>query len=116
MIDAREESGPKRPEGRNMNEDVKKAKGAERTKIKAVPKPAAEASVTAGTDLASNILNAAIAESLDVSKLEGFSTTSQTREQIYRLIDMMGQDSTVAAILETYAEDAAETNDQGQVV
>lgn len=53
---------------------------------------------------------------LDMSKINAFTQLSQNRESLYEALDSMADDSTVAAVLETYAEDATETNDQGKIV
>lgn len=67
-------------------------------------------------NFANKIVQAAVAETLDISKIEGFSNVAQTREQFYQIIDQMVQDSTIASVIETYAEDCTETNDNGQIV
>lgn len=54
--------------------------------------------------------------SIDMAQLESFSNVSQGRENVYKLLDTMAEDSTVSAILEIYAEDTTETNDQGDKV
>lgn len=86
------------------------------TRIKAVPKKPKEIGIDTDKKLQSDIIDAADASSLDISALEGFTNVSQTRESIYSLIDTMSQDDTISAVLETYAEDAVETNDRGEVV
>ena len=86
------------------------------TKIKATPVPEKNIGVDTKDTLVTNIVNSAINSQLDLSALQNFSSVSQSREQIYSLIDSMAQDSTVASILETYAEDCVETNDKGQIV
>ena len=48
--------------------------------------------------------------------IDSFTQISQTRDQLYQLLDTMGDDPTVAAVLETYAEDATEYNDQGDII
>ncbi|HHW90846.1 MAG TPA: portal protein [Clostridiales bacterium] len=44
-----------------------------------------------------------------------FSSTAQTREAMYELIDTMTMDSTIAAVVETYAEDISQPNMDGKV-
>jgi hypothetical protein len=51
-----------------------------------------------------------------MTALNSFSNAAQNREQLYSIIDMMCEDSTIAAILETYSEDATEYNEQGDIV
>lgn len=81
-----------------------------------VPAPEPEIGVDKDGKFVSNILNAGTEGKLDLTALDNFSTVSQSREELYKLLDMMSQDSTVSAILETYAEDAVEYNDQGKIV
>ena len=63
-----------------------------------------------------NIITAGINNQLDMSSLDSFLTTSRSRDQVYSLIDQMGEDPTIAAVLETYAEDATETNENGDII
>ena len=86
------------------------------TKVKAVPKKASEIGADTTNHMIQNILDASISGVLDISKLEGFSNVSQTRESIYKILDSMGSDSMVSSILETYAEDTVETNEQGKIM
>lgn len=83
---------------------------------KAVPKPQANIGIDTDNKLFDNIINAYDVSKLDMGEIEAFSQISQNRNQIYQLLDSMGEDSTIAAILETYAEDATEYNDKGQIV
>ena len=53
---------------------------------------------------------------VDIAKIDAFSQVSQNREVIYQLLDTMAQDPTIASVLEVYAEDATETNDDGRIV
>ena len=48
--------------------------------------------------------------------LDAFTGITQSRENVYQLIDAMASDDRVSAILETYTADSVETNDKGQVV
>ena len=85
-------------------------------KIIPTPPPAENIGIDVDQQLLNNIVNAGINGTLDIQSLEAFSNISQSRDQIYNLLDTMSQDSTVSAILETYAEDATEYNDQGRVM
>ena len=53
---------------------------------------------------------------MDITALDSFSQVSQSRDSIYALIDTMCEDSTIAAVIETYTEDATEYNESGQIV
>ena len=66
--------------------------------------------------LIDNIIEAGLSSQLDMASLEGFTGISNARDQIYQLIDTMAQDSSVAAILRTYAEDVCEPADNGHVI
>ena len=62
------------------------------------------------------LIAAAQENKLDIAKLESFSQISQNRNQVYTLIDTMAEDSTVAAVLETYVEDATEVGINGHII
>ena len=66
--------------------------------------------------LADNIIEAGLSSQLDIAALENFTSVSNSRDQIYQMIDTMAQDSSVAAILRTYAEDVCEPADNGHVI
>ena len=66
--------------------------------------------------LIDNIIGAGLSSRLDAAKLENFTNISNARDQVYQLIDTMAQDSSVAAILRTYAEDVCEPADNGHVI
>lgn len=85
---------------------------------KAQPTPVPEKQVGIDTDNAffDSIIDSAISNTLDMAALNSFNQASRGRDQIYSLIDSMCEDSTMAAVLETYAEDATETNDSGRIV
>lgn len=99
-----------------MSEKENNEKSYAGTKIKAVPKKEPNIGIDTDVNLYHNILNAAEGSALDIAALESFLNVSQSRENIYKLIDSMAQDSSISSILETYAEDATQTNDEGQIV
>lgn len=66
--------------------------------------------------LVDNIIEAGLSSQLDIAKLENFTSISNSRDQIYQLIDTMAQDSAVSAILKTYAENVCEPADNGHVI
>lgn len=66
--------------------------------------------------LADNIIEAGLSRKLDIAALESFTSISNSRDQIYQLIDTMAQDSSVSAILKTYAENVCEPADNGHVI
>ena len=84
--------------------------------IKAVPTPEKEIGIDTKEYIFQNIINAGTSSVLDIGEIESFSMASKSRDQVYRLLDTMAEDSAIAAVLETYAEDATEYNDQGKIV
>ena len=85
-------------------------------KITSVPKPEGNVGIhTAGT-FYDNLIYEGENSQLDITKLQSFLQISQSRETMYQLLDTMAEDPTIAAVLETYAEDATETNDDGRIV
>lgn len=66
--------------------------------------------------LADNIIDAGIVGSLDIGELDRFTNVSNSRDQVYSLIDSMCNDSAVSAIVRTYAEDVCEPSDTGNIV
>ena len=66
--------------------------------------------------LYNNIIQAAIASQLDLSQLNSLNQNAESRNQMYNIFDTMCQDGTISAVVETYAEDATEMNDSGDIV
>ena len=86
------------------------------TKINPVPVPETEIGVDTTNEFFKDIANLGDSASIDISSLNTFTQLSQNRETLYQVLDTVAQDSTVAAILEIYAEDATETNERGEIV
>lgn len=84
--------------------------------IKSVPKPQQNIGLDTEDTLFKNMIYAGESSHLDLSSIENFTAVAQSREQVYQLIDSMCTDPTIAAVLEAYAEDATEYNDQGKIV
>lgn len=51
-----------------------------------------------------------------MSAIQDFSTLSQSRNQVYDMLDNMADDSVVSSVLEIYAEDCTEYNEEGDIV
>lgn len=86
------------------------------TKVQATPNPQKEIGIDTNDTLINNIVQSAVNSIVDISALENFTTVSQSRNQIYSLIDSMSQDPILSSYLKTMAEDSVETNDSGQIV
>lgn len=86
------------------------------TKIKETPLEPPQTNIDLNKSLEDAILTGAQNSNLDTSVFEAFSSTAQTRETEYELIDTMAQDSTIAAAIETYAEDITQPNNKGEII
>ena len=80
------------------------------------PKPEKQIGIDTNNSFYENIIAAGLSNKLDMSALDSFLTTTRSRDQLYSLIDDMGEDPIIAAALESYAEDATNTNDNGDIV
>lgn len=85
-------------------------------KIQAVAKEIPNIGIDLDDTFQEDVLEAVDLSQLDSNVIESFSTVAQTREEIYKAIDIMAQDSKVSAILETYTDYVTETNDNGKIV
>ena len=99
-----------------VKQDIKKKNPNIGKKVKATPRPKKETGIDTEENFLTTIIKSATNSSVDISKLEGFSTATQSREQVYRLIDTMSEDPILASYLKVIASDAVETNDSGQIV
>ncbi len=63
-----------------------------------------------------DIINFGLTGGLNTNELEKFTSISNSRDQIYTIIDTMAQDSAVSSIIKTYADCACEVNDNGHIV
>lgn len=88
----------------------------ENNKIKNEPRPQIDVGVDTSDSFVHNLIDNATTGGYSYSELNSFLNVSQRREELYQILDMMGYDSTVAAILETYSEDATEYNEDGRIV
>lgn len=83
---------------------------------KSVPRPDKNIGVDTHDTLIGSIEIAGESSTLDMSALESFLNVSRSRNEVYRLLDSMGEDSQIASILEAYAGDATEYNSSGRIV
>lgn len=85
-------------------------------KVQAVPTPQHEIGIDLDNHILDNIVETMQTSQFDVNALNSFTHVSRSRNEIYDTLDDMGDDPIIAAVLETYAEDATETNDAGSIV
>ena len=83
---------------------------------KPTPKPETEIGIDTKKTLFHNIVNAGTSYQVDLNSLNSFTSVSQSRDQTLGLIDTMCEDSKISAVLETYAEDTTDYNDEGRIV
>ena len=86
------------------------------TKTQAVPAPEKNIGVDTNGEFISDLIAAGQSNQIDMSEINKFCRLSQSRDQMYAMIDTMAEDSTISAVLETYAEDATEPNFDGKIV
>ena len=85
-------------------------------KTRTVAPPETNIGIDIQSQFMDNIVQAGLASTLDMAKLQSFTQISQNRDTIYQLLDTMAEDPTISAALEIYAEDSTETNEQGKIV
>ena len=85
-------------------------------KTVAVPVPERNIGIDTDNSFFDNLVNLGLSSKVDLTTIESFSQISQNRNLTYNVLDIMGEDTTIAAILETYAEDATELNEEGHIV
>lgn len=92
---------------------VQKNKDIYNKKTVAVPKPQLQPEKD---DIIDTLISAGEATAVNLSAIDSFSMSSQRRDELYALLDVMAEDSTISAILEKYVEDATERNDNGNII
>lgn len=85
-------------------------------KINPIPKPPVNIGIDTDNEFYDNLVDAGTAEAIDIGQFNNFAQISNSRETLYQVLDTMGEDPTIASMLEIYTEDATETNDQGKIV
>ena len=94
----------------NKNTNLKNAK------VKPIPVPQAEIGIDVDGTFVDNLIEGSQIGSVDLSSIDALNQSAQSRERMYELIDSMATDDIISAVIETYAEDAIQTNDKGQIV
>lgn len=85
-------------------------------KIKSEVVPDRKRDIDLDKTLYSNIIGAAASSQFDINSFNGLSQTATNRNELYNMIDSMCEDGTISAVVETYAEDATERNENGDIV
>lgn len=85
-------------------------------KIKSEPAPERKKDVDLDKTLYDNIIGAAQNSALDINAFNSLTQTANNRNELYNMIDAMCEDGIISAVVETYAEDATERNDAGNIM
>nr|DAG27818.1 MAG TPA: capsid assembly protein [Caudoviricetes sp.] len=85
-------------------------------KIKSEVVPDRKRDIDLDKTLYSNIIGAAASSQFDINSFNSLSQTATNRNELYNMIDSMCEDGTISAVVETYAEDATERNENGDIV
>lgn len=80
------------------------------------PRPKPNIGIDTENHFAKVIINASDNSSLDLSAIESFTNIARRRDTLYQLLDTMCEDSTISAVIETYAEDCCQYNDNGRIM
>ena len=84
--------------------------------IKSVVAPERKRDIDMDNTLYNNIIQAGFSSQLDINALNTLNQKAENRNQMYNVFDTMCEDGTISAVVETYAEDATERNDSGNIV
>lgn len=84
--------------------------------IKPIPKPEKPIGVDISGEFYDNIVDAGQSGILATSNIERFTQVSDSRNQLYNMMDSMMSDPTIAKGVEIYAENCTEANSEGRVV
>lgn len=84
--------------------------------IKTIVAPERKNDIDFDNTLYSNIIEAGMSSQLDITALNTLNQKAENRNQMYNVFDVMCEDGSISAVVETYAEDATERNDQGNIV
>lgn len=84
--------------------------------INPTPKPETEIGIDTKETVFDNIIQAGTASVIDVGQIQAFTQVANTRNEIYNAIDTMSQDPLIASVLESYASDCVEPNDEGRII
>ena len=85
-------------------------------KIKPVAPDTKEADVGISDTLYDNILQVGFSSPVDLSSINSLSQQATTRNEMYNIYDTMCEDGQISAVIKTYAEDATQRNNEGNIV
>lgn len=87
-----------------------------KNKVVPVPKPDKINDIDTNNILYKNIIDASENSVLDLTSLNSFTSISQSRDQLYNMLDIMCEDPIINAAVNIYTADACEPNEEGNIV
>ena len=87
-----------------------------KNKTKAVPNDTKINDIDTDNSFYNAIIDAADNSTVDLNNINAFTGISQTRDDVYNLIDIMSEDPMISVALNIYAADACEPNDDGKII
>ena len=81
-----------------------------------VPNPPRINDIDVDGTLYQNIIEASENSTIDLSNINNFTAVSQSRDDVYNMLDIMAEDPMIGVALSIYAADACEPNDSGEIV
>lgn len=100
----------------NLDDTLQKGSDLLGKTINPQPVPSRKIGIDVDDDFYKALSSAVQTSSVDISSVESLSNVSQSRETMFEIIDTMSEDTTISAVLETYAEDATELSDSGRII
>lgn len=85
-------------------------------RIEPTTAPDTQIGIDTDNELLHELIDSIQTSQVDLAKLQSFSSVSRSRNELYDTLDYMAEDTTLASVLETYAEDATEMNDSGDII
>jgi len=87
-----------------------------KNKAVAVPLPDRINDIDTKNTLYTNIIDSVENGTTDLNSLNSFTSISQSRDEVYNMLDIMAEDPIISTALSIYTADATETNEKGQIV
>lgn len=90
------------------------------SKIRTVPRPMPQDRIPVAKDGETLVdylnNNVGVSNTLTLTEIEAFRTLSRDRESLYDTFDQMMQDSVISTVIEIYADEACQYNEDGKII
>lgn len=83
---------------------------------KPIPQPSRINDIDMDHKFYDNIIETSENGTFDINSINSFTNISQSRDDVYNMLDIMSEDPTIAVALDIYASNVCETNDSGKVM